>query len=276
METDDASPIARQAGPDKDKAVAKAAVRDYWNSHVHDWKVAKSPAGTLEFFEEIEDYRFEKLEYLDRIMPFDDYKGKKVLDVGCGVGNDLSRFAKRGADVTGIDLAEHSVELARKNFDLRGLNGRFLVMDGEDMQFPAGSFDLAYCHTVLHFTPEPNRMIREIHRVLRPGGQAIIMTVNKKSWLNRLHRMFRVQIDHLDSPVFYSYTISDFRSMVDLFSEMKVVPERFPVATKVHGGLKAKLYNTLFVGMFNLLPRPWMRRSGHHLLAFATKSQRNT
>ena len=94
----------------------------------------------------------------------------------------------------------------------------------------------------MHFTPNPARMIREIHRVLRPDGQAIIMTVNKKSWLNYLHRMFKVQIDHLDSPVFRKYTLSSFRSMLDLFSEVTIVPERFPVATKVHEGLKAGLY----------------------------------
>ena len=264
--------VARQAEPVENHAAVKTAVREYWNSHVHDWKVAKHPAGTLEFFREIEDYRFEKLEYLDRIIPFDGYRGKQVLDVGCGVGNDLTRFAKGGAQVVGIDLAEHSIELARKNFDFRRLNATFVVMDGEEMQFPDDSFDFVYCHTVLHFTPNPERMIREIHRVLRPNGQAIIMTVNKKSWMFHLHRMFRVKIDHLDSPVFCKYTIADFRSMLDVFSEVRIVPERFPVPTKVHEGLQAKLYNKLFIGTFNLLPGSWIRGSGHHLLGFVRKS----
>jgi len=264
--------VADRAGDD---AAVKTAVRDYWNRHVHDWKVAKHPAGTLEFFREIEDYRFEKLEYLDRIMPFDGYNGKQVLEVGCGVANDLTRFAKGGAQVVGIDLAEHSIELARKNFDFRGLNGTFVVMDGEDLQFPDDSFDFVYCHTVLHFTPNPARMIREIHRVLRPDGQAIIMTVNEKSWMNYLHRIFKVQIDHLDSPVFRKYTLAGFRSMLDSFSEVTIVPERFPVATKVHEGLKAKLYNKIFIGAFRLLPDTWMRSSGHHLLGFVRKSDQH-
>ena len=218
-------------------------VREYWNNHVHDWKVAKTEAGTAAFFREIEDYRFEKLHYLPRVIDFGGYSGQRVLDVGCGVGNDLSRFASGGAQVVGVDLAEHSIELARKNFAQRGLNGDFRVMNGEELEFSDNSFDLVYCHTVLHFTPAPERMIREIHRVLRPGGQAIIMTVNRHSWLNALHRVANVEIDHLDAPVFQQYTAGEFREMLTPFASVDLVMERFPVPTKVHSGLKAVLYN---------------------------------
>jgi len=140
------------------------------------------------------------------------------------------------------------------------------------MQFPAQTFDVVFCHTVLHFTPHPERMISEIWRVLKPGGTAIIMTVNRRSWLNFMHRVAKVKIDHLDAPVFHRYTIAEFRELLRVFSEVKIVPERFPVATKVHRGLKASLFNALFVGGFSLLPRAWVRKSGHHLVAFCTKS----
>lgn len=248
-----------------------AAVRQYWNDHVHDWKVARSPAGTRGFFEEIEAYRYEKLHYLPKLVNFAGYTGQRVLDVGCGVGNDLSRFAKAGAVCTGIDLAPHSIDLARSNFSQRGLQGEFLVMDGEDLEFADDSFDLVFCHTVLHFTPNPERMVREIHRVLRPGGEAIAMTVNRKSWLNGLQRLIKLEIDHLDAPVFYQFTIGEFRELLAPFASVDIVPERFPVATKVHGGVKARVFNSLFVGAFNALPRAWTRRTGHHLMAFCRK-----
>ena len=106
-------------------------VREFWNNHVHDWKVAKSPAGTAEFFREIEDYRFEKLHYLPKVVDFEGYKDQLLLDLGCGVGNDLSRFVRGGARVVGLDLAPHSISLASKNFAQRGLVGSFAVMDGE-------------------------------------------------------------------------------------------------------------------------------------------------
>lgn len=259
-----------QVGSGGDEALQR--VRRYWNDHIHDWKVAQSEVGSKAFFEEIEEYRFEKLSYLPRLVNFDGYRGQRVLDVGCGVGNDLARFARGGAEVVGIDLAETSIDLARRNFRQRGLAGEFQIMDGEELDFPDDSFDLVYCHTVLHFTPRPRRMIQEIHRVLRPGEQAILMTVNRRSWLNLLHKVMKVEIDHLDAPTFYQFSAGEFRDLLSPFESVTIVAERFPVRTKVHGGLKAKLYNGLFVDLFNALPRRWVRRSGHHLLAFASKA----
>jgi 2-polyprenyl-3-methyl-5-hydroxy-6-metoxy-1,4-benzoquinol methylase len=247
------------------------AVRLYWNNHIHDWKVARSTAGTKEFFDEVEAYRFEKLHYLPRLVNFEGYPGKRLLDLGCGVGNDTSRFAKAGAHVVGVDLAEHSIELAKQNFQQRGLPGEFYVMNGEQLELADEGFDVVYCHTVLHFTPDPIRMVREIHRVLKPDGHAIIMTVNSRSWMNALQRLLKVEVDHLDAPVFNQYTIAEFRQLLAPFSEVRIVPERFPIRTKVHEGLKAKLYNNLFVDVFNALPRGWVSKWGHHLIAFAAK-----
>lgn len=250
------------------------AVRHFWNNHVHDWQVARSEAGTAEFFAEIEAYRFDKLHYLPRLVDFDAFRGQRLLEVGCGVANDLSRFARGGARVVGIDLAEHSIELASSNFRQRRLDGQFRVMDGERMAFPDASFDAVYCHTVLHFTPDPGRMIEEICRVLAPGGRAILMTVNRRSWLNGLHRLLNVEIDHLDAPVFHQFSRSEFRRLLTpVFDDVVIVPERFPVRTKVHHGLKARLFNTLFVDAFNALPRRWVRGAGHHLMAFVRKQQ---
>jgi hypothetical protein len=82
----------------------------------------------------------------------------------------------------------------------------------------------------------------------------------------------KVEIDHLDAPYFHQFSEREFRDLLSPFPSVTIVTERFPVRTKVHGGLKAKLYNQLFVDLFNALPRRWTRRSGHHLLAFALKA----
>jgi 2-polyprenyl-3-methyl-5-hydroxy-6-metoxy-1,4-benzoquinol methylase len=248
------------------------AVRQFWDHHIHDWKVARSEVGTKEFFKEIEAYRFDKLCYLPRLVNFGGYAGKRVLDVGCGVGNDLSRFASGGAEVVGVDLAERSIDLAKRNFRQRGLAGQFYLMNGEMLGFSDNTFDLVYCHTVLHFTPHPDAMVRDIYRVLKPGCKAILMTVNRRSWLNFLHRVMNVEIDHLNAPVFYQYTQQEFRDLLSPFATVEIIPERFPVRTKVHEGLKARMYNNLFVDLFNSLPRSWVRSSGHHLMAFASKA----
>lgn len=267
MSARDANPQSA-SGP---SAPGLEEVRRYWDEHVHDWKIARAAVGTRAFFEETETYRFEKLHYLPLVVNFAGYPGKQLLDVGCGLGNDLARFARGGAEVSGIDLAPRAIELARTNFSQRGLRGQFLVMNGEALEFPDAAFDVVYCHTVLHFTPDPQRMIREIHRVLRPGGTAILMTVNRNSWLFRLQGLMKMEIDYPDAPIFRKFTIGQYRAMLAPFRSVQIVPERFPVATKVHGGLKARLFNTFFVGAFNTLPRFLTRPTGHHLMAFCSK-----
>jgi ubiquinone/menaquinone biosynthesis C-methylase UbiE len=245
------------------------AVREFWEEHVQDWQVADCPIGTAGFFREIEAYRFEKLQYLLERVDFGGHAGQRLLEVGCGLGNDLARFAQGGARTVGIDLAGSAIDLARVNFRQRGLEGEFHVMNGEAMEFPDASFDVVYCHTVLQFTARPERMIHEIHRVLKPGGVAILMTINRFSWLNLLRRVMRVEIDHLDAPVYRRHTRSEFRLLLAPFERHRIIVERFPVATKVHSGLKARLYNAFFVRVFNAAPRSLVAWSGHHLIAYA-------
>jgi SAM-dependent methyltransferase len=253
-------------------AALKARVRDYWDANVDRWEITRHTPGTRAYFSEIEAYRFEKLAYLSKVVPFDGFSGRTVLEVGCGLATDLSRFARGGSIVTGIDLSRRAIELAQVNFAQRGLGGRFEVMDGEALDLPDESFDAVYCHTVLHFTPDPARMVREIHRVLKPDGVAIIMMVNRRSWMNILRRVMKIRIDHLDSPVFRHRTIAEFRELLKPFAGVDLVLERFPVMTRVHSGARARMYNALFVGAFNVLPRSWTRRAGHHLLAFCRKT----
>ena len=271
------SAALRQVPPNGSAAVpvdpAMSAVRDYWNANVTTWPITSRDPGSPAFFAETEAYRFEKLDYLDRVAGFADHAGEAVLDVGCGLGNDTARFAKGGAKVTGIDIAPRAIELARANFAQRGLQGRFELMDGEAMTFAEASFDFVYCHTVLHFTPHPERMIQEIHRVLKPGGKALLMAVNRRSWMRLMHRLAKVEIDHLVAPTFHWLTAAELTAMTAPFAQVRVVVERFPVRTKVHKGLRATLFNTLFVDLFNTLPRRWIEGTGHHLLVFAEKAE---
>lgn len=248
-----------------------AEIRDYWNLHIHDLEVATQPVGTAGFFRELAEYRFEKLHYLPQVVDFSAYQGKRLLEVGCGVGTDLIRFAHAGAIVTGVDLAEVSIDLARKNFAQDGMTAALWVMNGENLGFADGSFDVAYAHGVLQYTADAEQMIRELHRVLRPGGEAILMVYNKYSWLNLLSKLMRVALEHEDAPVLRLYSIKQFKTMLSSFAEVRIVPERFPVKTRLHRGPKATLYNDLFVTGFNSLPKRVIRPFGWHIMAFARK-----
>jgi SAM-dependent methyltransferase len=114
------------------------------------------------------------------------------LEVGCGLGTDGAQFASAGADYTGVDLTDAAIDLAQKRFTLFRLQGKFQTADAENLDFADNSFDVVYSHGVLHHTPDTARAIQEIHRVLRPGGRAVVMLYHRDSYNYRVNiSMFR-------------------------------------------------------------------------------------
>ena len=252
-------------------APTTADVREYWNRHIHDLDITTHPVGSPGFFADLDQYHFEKLHHLLALVNFDGYRGRRVLDVGCGAGTDLARFARGGASVTGVDVSSSAIALARENFRQQGLSGEFREADGEHLPFPDGSFDAVYAHGVVQYTADGQALINECHRVLAPGGEAIFQVYNRISWLNGLSKLMKVPLEHDDAPVLRKYTAAEFRALLSRFREVRIVEERFPVKSRLHGGWKGFLFNTLFVGTFNALPRSLVRRFGWHLLAFCRK-----
>ena len=249
------------------------AIERYWNARIHDLDMTDRPVGSLEFFNDLEDYRFDKLHYLPRLVDFDGFRGKTLLEIGCGIGTDLVRFARGGAIVTGVDLSETAVDLARKNFHLHGLTPHDLrTANAEALPYPDNSFDVVYGHGVIQYTSDPKRLVRDCHRVLRPGGRAIFMVYNRVSWLNALSKVMKVPLEHEDAPVLRKFSIGEFKDLLAPFDGVVIVPERFPVKSRLHRGWKAVAFNTMFVGTFNAIPKPLVRRLGWHLMGFATKS----
>jgi SAM-dependent methyltransferase len=251
--------------------VTTEQVRQYWNERIHDLEMTAHPVGSREFFADLDDYRFDKLRYLPELVDFRGFAGQRLLEVGCGIGTDLARFAGGGARVTGIDLSQTAIDLATKNFATLGLTGDLRVADGEALPFADASFDVVYGHGVLQYAVRPERLIAEAHRVLVPGGRAIFMVYNRISWLNGLSKVMKVALEHEDAPVLRKYTISEFRALLAPFAESRIVPERFPVKSRLHGGWKGAAFNAVFVGTFNALPRAIVRPLGWHLMAFCRK-----
>lgn len=246
-------------------------IQEYWNERIHDLEIVKHPVGTLGFFNDLDEYRFDKLRYLPQIVDFSAYQDKRILEIGCGAGVDLVRFAAGGARIVGVDLSKTAIDLAKKNCELRGLKADLRVMDGEALKLPDNSFDVVYVHGVLQYTADATRMMSEAFRVLKPGGEFIGMVYNRKGWLNVMSKFFKVELEHEDAPVLEKYTVGEFKKMLAPFSQVRVVPERFPVKSRLHRGVKGFLFNTFFVGLFNLIPRPLVRNAGWHLMAFAVK-----
>jgi len=119
-------------------------------------------------------------------MPIDQLAGKKVLEIGCGAGGHSVLFARKGAVMTSVDLTPVRAAATQAKFDL--LSGLIdpachaLQADAEALPFPDASFDIVYSNGVLHHTRDTEKAIAEVHRVLKPGGLAVIMLYCKDSW----------------------------------------------------------------------------------------------
>ncbi|MDP3716191.1 MAG: methyltransferase domain-containing protein [Acidobacteriota bacterium] len=155
----------------------KEHVQDQWNHNPVGTHYAKTTEPhTLEWFQEVESHRYGAYApWMPALMEFDQHAGHDVLEIGGGIGTDLSQFARHGARVTDLDLSAGHLALAQENFERRGLRGRFVHYDAETLPFEDHTFDLVYSNGVLHHTPNTRQVVAEIRRVLKPGGKAIVM-----------------------------------------------------------------------------------------------------
>ena len=205
--------------------------------------------GTREFFDAVERHRYEEYApWMPEVMGFNQFRGARLLEIGCGMGTDLLQFARGGARVTGADLTPRSVEISSERFRLYEMPGDFVVTDGERLHFADDSFDVVYSNGVLHHTPGTEVAVREIHRVLRPGGTARVMLYHRHSlayWgvLVLRHGVFggellrgRSMADVMSRHVEYSstdarplvkvYSQSEARTLFKMFSEVKTEIEQ--------------------------------------------------
>src|SRR2546427_10115460 len=174
---------SRQVTPDK------SAVREFWDAHPCGAGTSDLPRGRRDYFDAVERHRYELNPEMVEMADFPSAQGSDLLEIGCGMGTDLVQFARAGASVTGVDLTPQSVAITRERLNLYGLRGEVRVADAERLPFGDESFDRVYSFAVLHHTPNIESPIREVHRVLRPGGRALVMLYHRNSvqyWIGTL------------------------------------------------------------------------------------------
>lgn len=161
----------------------KVEAQYQWDNDACGSQYVETTDDRRKFFTEIEEYRYGTYgPWMLELMEFGGYRGKKVLEIGSGIGTDLAQFAKNGADVTDLDLSAGHMAHARENFELRGLHANFINGDAENMPFADNTFDLVYSNGVIHHIPKTQTVVDEALRVLKPGGKAIIMVYHRDSY----------------------------------------------------------------------------------------------
>ncbi len=199
-------------------------VSEFWNSRPCNIRHSPHPVGTREYFDEVEARKYFVESHIPRFADFARWKGKKVLEIGCGIGTDTISFARAGAQVTAVDLTEKSLEVARQRARVFGLEDRirFIQADAEKLSesVPVERFDLVYSFGVIHHTPHPGRVLDEIRKYVGPESTLKVMVYHRWSWKvlwilfgygkGRFWRLEQIVAQHAEAqegcPVAYNYT----------------------------------------------------------------------
>src|SRR3990172_12923966 len=159
---------------------SKELVRQYWEEASCGEKLYLKDLSMKDYLHQAEiRYRLEP--FILDFAEFDKYRGKKVLEIGVGLGTDHQRFAEAGADLYGIDLTKRSIGHVRYRFQVMGLSSNLSVGDAENLDFSDDMFDLVYSWGVIHHSPDTAKAAKEIMRVLKAGGEFKVMVYHKYS-----------------------------------------------------------------------------------------------
>lgn len=165
------------------KNVSIDSVKSFWDANPLSTRAIPHPLGTIEYFEYYDKLREtnESMEFSYRLHEYKDFAGKKVLDVGSGNGYVLSKYAQEGAEVYGVDLTPTAIDLCQRRFSFLGLNGHFQEANAEELPFEDSFCDCVCSMGVLHHVPNTEKAVKEIYRVLKPGGRLIVMFYHRNS-----------------------------------------------------------------------------------------------
>jgi len=208
-------------------------VAAYWNARPCNIRHSPLPVGTREYFDEVEARKYRVEPHIPAFAEFARWRGKKVLEIGCGIGTDTLNFARAGAHVTAVDLTENSLALARQRARVYGLEDRirFVQANAEELNrtLPAEPFDLIYSFGVLHHTPHPDRALEQLRAYMAPHTSIRVMVYHRWSWKvfwiwctqggPRRWDLDRIVAEHSEAqtgcPVTYTYSRSSGRRWLE-------------------------------------------------------------
>jgi SAM-dependent methyltransferase len=245
------------------------SVKAFWDTRPCNIKHSKEPVGSIEYCKQV---RARKHFVEPHILPFADFtrwKGKKVLEVGCGLGTAGACFVEAGATYTGVELSAESLSVCKKCFASFGHQGSFYVADAEQLSsvVPVEQYDLVYSFGVIHHTPHPEKVIEEIKKYMGPGSELRIMLYSKYSWKSFLIALgFDQPEAQYGCPIANTYSAADVKKLLNGFEVISITKDHiFPYSIPEY-----REYRYVKTLLWRYMPRPlfrlFERLLGWHLL----------
>ncbi len=219
-------------------------VRSYWEQEACGTQkkvVGETERFSREWFEKVEHHRYQLEPFIHSVAQFTRHHGKKLLEVGVGAGTDHLQWARAGLDCYGVDLTDEAIGTTRHRLEIYGLHSNLQRVDAETLPFENNSFDMVYSWGVIHHSEYPDKIIAEIHRVLKKGGTFIGMMYGRyslftlKVWYSYALRQGKpwrsfanVIWNHMESIGTKAYTVPELKSLFSAFSEFEGTPITTP------------------------------------------------
>jgi len=215
-------------------------VREFWNARPCNLRHSTKPIGSREYFDEVERRKYFVEPHIPGFAEFQRWSGKRVLEIGCGLGTDTVSFARAGAQVTAIELSNDSAALARQRLEIFGLSDRAAIHVGNAEELPAvippETFDLVYSFGVIHHSPHPRRIVEHARRYMTPESELRLMVYSRVSyklfWIMKQEGVWDLsRIDELIArnseaqtgcPVTYTYDIESAQALLDGFQILEI------------------------------------------------------
>jgi len=201
-------------------------VQAFWDDRPCNIRHSDKEIGTKQYFEEVTARKYFVESHIAEFAAFDSFADKAVLEIGCGIGTAAQSFMEAGAKYTGIDVSARSIELARKRAKLFNLTGDLRVADVQDivsLNISEGSVDLVYSFGVLHHIENLSAALKNIYKVLKPGGQFKLMMYATHSWKKAC---IEAGLDQFEAqsgvPIAHTYTKDEITKLLQEHNFMKI------------------------------------------------------
>lgn len=251
-----------------------SVVRDFWNRRPCNLRHGTAPIGTKEYFDQVEERKYFVEPHIPAFSEFPKWRGRRVLEIGCGIGTAATSFAKAGAIYTGVDLSEESVALAKKRFEVFNLSGEFFVGDAEELQsfLPSQHFDLIYSFGVIHHSPNPRGIIESAISYAHDNTELRLMVYAKNSWKNfMIESGFDQPEAQTGCPIAFTYDRAEIPQLVEGFRIVDIRQEHiFPYVVEKYVQHQYEV-QPWFKAMPETMFKALERQLGWHMLIRAVR-----